>query len=156
MYFGEAITKIDDKGRITVPRKIRETMETLGHAIWYMARGYDHCIFLFHRDEFNKIRQFVGRHSSMDADTVDFRRMFFSSVAEVRPDNQGRIPLAPHLRDYAGLDSEAVLIGVDDHLELWSTARWKEFQERNREGYKEQASPIFSYRDETSQPERVA
>lgn len=144
MYYGEAVTKLDDKGRITVPRRIRETMDHEGHLIWYMARGYNHSIFLFHRDEWNKIRQQAGRHSAMDAKTLAFRRMFFSSVAEARPDPQGRMAVPPHLREYAGIDKEAVLIGVDDHLELWDKDAWRQFQESNDAEYEDMAAPLFS------------
>ena len=144
MYFGEAQTVLDDKGRITVSRRYRETMSVLGHAIWYMTRGFDGSIFLFPREEWQKIRTQAGRYSSMDAQAIDFRRMFFGSVAEVQPDRQGRMSVPQHLREHAGLDKEAVLIGVDDHLELWSRDAWRGYQEANEEKFKEMASGLFS------------
>jgi transcriptional regulator MraZ len=147
VYYGEARAKLDDKGRITVPRRVRETMDVLGHAVWFMARGFDHSIFLFHQEVWNTIRAQVNRHSSMDAKALDFRRLFFSSVAEVRPDAQGRMAVPPHLREHAGLDKEAVLIGVDDHLELWSEAAWRGFQEGKDTEYKEMAAPLFATED---------
>ncbi len=152
MYYGEAVTKLDDKGRITVPRRIRETMDHEGHLIWYMARGYGHSIFLFHRDEWKKIREQAGRQSAMNAKTLPFRRLFFSSVAEVRPDGQGRMPVPAHLREYAGIDKEAVLIGVDDHLELWDKEAWKKFQESHDAGYEDMATPLFA----TEEPQGAA
>lgn len=144
MYYGEALTKLDDKGRITVPRRIRETMDHEGHLIWYMARGFGHSIFLFHRDEWNKIRQQAGSRPAMDAKSLAFRRLLFSSVAEARPDGQGRMAVPQHLREYAGIDKEAVLIGVDDHLELWDKEAWKKFQESNDAGYEDMAALLFS------------
>lgn len=144
MYFGEAISRIDDKGRITVPRRMRETMTVMGHAIWYLTRGFDRSVFMIHRDAWNKIRGHVGRLSPMNAQAVDFRRLFFSGVAEVKPDPQGRIPVPPHLREYAGLDKEAVLIGVDDHLELWSKEAWTNFQAAKEAEYKGMATRIFA------------
>ena len=74
MYFGEAQTVLDDKGRITVSRRYRETMKVMGHVIWYMTRGFDGSIFLFPREEWQKIRKQAGRYSSMDARAIDFRR----------------------------------------------------------------------------------
>ncbi len=144
MYYGESITKFDDKGRITVPRRVRETMDVYGHAIWYMTRGFDRCVFLFHRDEWQKIRSQIGRHASMDSRALDFRRLFFSGVAEVKPDNQGRIAVPSHLREHASLDGEAVLIGVDDHLELWNKDAWRAFVEGKEAEYKEIAAAVFS------------
>lgn len=153
MYFGEASTVLDDKGRITVPRRLRETMKVLGHVLWYMTRGFDGSIFLFPREEWDKIRNQAKKYSSMDARAIDFRRLFFGSVAEVRPDRQGRMAVPPHLRAHAGLDKDAVLIGVDDHLELWSRDGWRAFQENRDPDYKEMAGELFVSQDESdSQP----
>lgn len=143
MYFGETQTTLDVKGRITVSRKFRETMDVLGHAIWYMTRGYDGSVFIIPREEWENIRAQVARRSSMNSKAVDFRRMFFGSVAEVRPDAQGRMLVPSHLREYAELEKEVVLIGVDDHLELWSKDRWRAFQEARESEYKNMAEGLF-------------
>jgi len=146
MYFGEAQTHIDHKGRITLPRRFREIMTVLGHDVWYMARGFDNCIFMFHRDAWNNIRKQVSRYSSMNSRVVDFLRLFYGSVAEARPDRQGRMTVPAHLRDYAGLsddDNEAVVVGVDDRLELWNMTVWRAFNERNDAAFKEMAAQLF-------------
>lgn len=156
MYYGEHHTVLDDKGRITVPRRFRETMDVLGHAIWYMTRGFDKSIFLFHRDTWNEIREQSSKFSTMNAKAIDFRRLFFGGVAEVRPDRQGRISVPVHLREHAGLERESVLIGVDDHLELWSKKSWCAFQELKYTEYKEMASHLFARaEEETGDEERT-
>ncbi|MBI4557468.1 MAG: division/cell wall cluster transcriptional repressor MraZ [Candidatus Hydrogenedentes bacterium] len=143
MYLGEHSTSLDDKGRITVPRRFREAMDVYGHQVWYLTRGFDGCIFLFHRDEWNRIRAHIGRRVSIDGKALDFRRLFFGSVAEAKPDPQGRLGVPSHLREYAGLEKEAVLLGIDDHLELWSRDAWRAFQEGKQAEYKEMASLLF-------------
>lgn len=143
MYFGESQTVLDDKGRITVSRRFRETMSVLGHALWYMTRGFDGSLFIFPKEEWDKIRSQAGQRSSMDVKAIQFRRMFFGSVAEVQPDRQGRLSVPAHLREFAGLKKDAVLIGVDDHLELWSKDRWRDYQTAQDEEYKSMASELF-------------
>lgn len=143
MYFGESQTVLDDKGRITVSRRFRETMSVLGHALWYMTRGFDGSLFIFPKEEWDKIRSQAGKRSSMDVKAIQFRRMFFGSVAEVQADRQGRMSVPSHLREYAGLEKEAVLIGVDDHLELWSKDRWRDYQSAQESEYKTMASELF-------------
>lgn len=144
MYFGEAQTSVDEKGRINVSRRFRETMRVLGHTLWYMTRGFDGSIFLFPRDEWEKIRLQARTRPSMDANAIDFRRMFFGSVAEVQPDRQGRMLVPQHLREYAGLGKEAVLIGVDDHLEIWDRDAWRSFQDDNQSTYKQTATEVLA------------
>ena len=53
------------------------------------------------------------------------------------------MPVAPHLREHAGLEKEAVLIGCDDHLELWSRDGWRQYQERMEAAYKEMGNELF-------------
>ncbi len=138
MYYGESTTRLDDKGRITVPAKMRQTMDVLKHSDWYMTRGYDHCIFLYPHPEWVKIAEQLGQFSPMDPRALDFRRLLFGSVAEVSPDRQGRIPVAPYLREHAGLDlkEEAVVIGVGEHVEIWNAQAWRNFRESKDDEYK--------------------
>ena len=144
MYSGEAITALDDKNRITVPRKYRDVMDGLGHSQFFMTRGFDKSIFLFPRQQWDIIRGQAARYSSMDAHAIDFRRMFFGSVEEVQLDKQGRVPVPPHLREHAEIDKDIVFVGVDDHLELWSRENWRAFQERQENAFKQTAAALFT------------
>lgn len=141
---GEAPTVLDDKGRITVSRRFRETMNVMGHAVWYMTRGFDGCVFLFPKDNWDRIREEIKKKPLLDATAVDFRRLFFGGVAEARPDNQGRMSIPGYLRDYASLDKEALLLGCDDHLELWDRQAWRDYQASQEDGYKQMASALLS------------
>lgn len=150
MYFGEYSSSLDEKGRITVARPIRMSMEVNGHAVWYMTRGFDGCVFMYHQEEWNKLRAQVAKHGTMHTRALDFRRMLFGSVAQVKPDGQGRMTVPPHLREYAGLDKEVVLLGVDDHLELWSKESWRAFQGRMESEYRDMAVALFEPEGDTA------
>lgn len=143
MYFGEFPTTLDDKGRVTMSAPFRKTAEVLSHAVWFMTRGFDGSLFLFPKERWDVIRGESARYSTMDSRAVDFRRMFFGSVSEVRPDGQGRIPVAQHLQDHAGITKEAVIVGCDDHLELWSRDGWKKYQKAMEAQYKEMGRELF-------------
>ena len=54
----------------------------------------------------------------------DFGRLMFSGAADFIPDRQGRVLIPPGLREYAGLDSEATIIGLYDRLEIWNPENW--------------------------------
>jgi MraZ protein len=55
--------------------------------------------------------------------------VLFAGGDEGTPDKQGRIGIPAHLRDYAALERDVVVIGVRDRLEIWNPDRWREFQE---------------------------
>ena len=59
-------------------------------------------------------------------DARKFSRFFFAGAAAVELDKQGRILLPPVLREYANLEGEAHIIGMDTNLEIWNTELWNE------------------------------
>jgi len=144
MYFGEAQTVLDEKGRLTVPRHFRQTMDVLSHVVWYMTRGFDHSIFLFPQPAWETIREQASRFPAMNAEAADFRRLFFASVARSQLDRQGRVSIPCHLREYARVDHDVALIGVDDHLELWSREAWRSFQESKEAEFRRMATQLFA------------
>lgn len=144
MYYGESQTSLDEKGRITVPRQFRLLMESMDHDTWYMTRGFDGAIFLFPSEEWKKLKDLGSGHSPLDPRMLDFRRMFVGSATKVKQDKAGRFAVPALLREYAGLEKDGVLLGVDDHLELWSKEGWCAFQRQQMAQYKEMASALFA------------
>ncbi|TML64007.1 MAG: division/cell wall cluster transcriptional repressor MraZ [Actinobacteria bacterium] len=49
---------------------------------------------------------------------------------EFTPDAQGRVAIPQKLREFAQLDRELVIVGVDDRVEIWDRARWRDQVER--------------------------
>lgn len=145
-YFGMHDVKLDDKFRMVMPSRIREAARANGTDTWYMAPGDNHSILLFDRDGWIALRQNAGQTGEDHAQALAFRRMFFSLAEDARPDPQGRMPLPQHLREHAGIQKEAVVIGVDDHLEVWDKAAWEAFKKRNTSLYEELAPPLFAHR----------
>jgi MraZ protein len=143
MYFGESNTSVDDKGRVNLPVQFRQIMDALDQDTWYMTRGFDGAIFLFTPEKWGKLLSETQGHSTLDPQMLDFRRFFLGSLAKVKRDGQGRLPVPGPLREYAGIGRDAVLIGVEDHLELWSKENWRAFQSRQADQYKAMAAELF-------------
>lgn len=144
MYYGESQTAIDEKGRITVPVQFRQVMEVHDHDTWYMTRGFDGAIFLFHSGQWDKVKNLGEGHHVLDPSMLDFRRMLLGSAAKAKRDKAGRLAVPTLLRKFAGLEKDAVLIGVEDHLELWNPDRWWKFQQEQMESYKQMANTLFA------------
>jgi MraZ protein len=67
------------------------------------------------------------RQLSKDGDAqLDAARAFFAGARDVKPDAQGRVPIAPDQRDYAALDREVVVAGVFSRIEIWDAERWND------------------------------
>ncbi|MDR3202939.1 MAG: division/cell wall cluster transcriptional repressor MraZ [Bifidobacteriaceae bacterium] len=121
--FGTFWQKLDEKGRIILPAKSRA--ELAGGT--YLARGQDRCLFLFSAAQFDAYRGEMAADAPPGMPALAFDRIFFSSVVGQEPDKQGRITLPPDLRDYAGLERDLAVIGLEKRLEIWDAARWNSY-----------------------------
>lgn len=57
----------------------------------------------------------------------DIRRKLLSCADRQVPDKQGRIFIAPPLRDHAMLDKDVVVIGSANRAEIWDRETWEKF-----------------------------
>lgn len=143
MYFGETHSAIDDKGRLAVPVQFRRIMEVMDHDTWFVTRGYDNALLLYPKERWDKLLKEELPGPSLDPLVMDFRRFFLGGASKTKLDRQGRILIPQYLRDYAYIEREGILHGVEDHLQLWSNTGWRAFSERQLPDYKNMASALF-------------
>ena len=122
MFLGTFSHTIDDKGRLTLPAKYRAD---LGHGV-VVTRGVDKCLFIFVADEFQKLASQIGSLPMTQSEGREFARHFFSGAADVELDKQGRILIPPDLRNYAGLDGEVIVAGINTRIEVWDVKAWSQ------------------------------
>lgn len=139
MFMGEYHHTIDEKGRLTIPSKIREQ---LGNN-FIVTRGIDKCLFVYTEQDFNDLIQ-KYRELPNTKDARNFMRFFLSGATNSDFDKQGRINIANTLIDYADLKKDCVIIGVNDRIEIWSQDNWNQFMETNEENLSDIADKLFS------------
>src|SRR5512136_180954 len=122
MFLGEFSHSIDDKGRLTLPAKFRPD---LGQGV-VVTRGVDKCLFIFTLEEFQRIADRLGQLPMTQVEGREFSRHFFSGASDVEVDKQGRILIPQNLREYADLDGEAVVAGVNTRIEVWDVQAWQQ------------------------------
>lgn len=122
MFLGEFSHSIDDKGRLTIPAKFRDELES-GVVI---TRGLDGCLWAYGRSEWETLAEKIAKLPTTNPAARNFSRFVFSSAFDSIPDRQGRILLPQNLRDYAGIHNETIIIGVKSKLEIWNPAKWSE------------------------------
>ena len=139
MFMGEYHHSIDAKGRIIVPSKVRDD---LGEN-FIVTRGLDGCLFLYPKNEWDKI---ISKYKELP-DTKDkrqFMRIFLSGATICEYDKQGRINIPNPLIDFAKLEKDCIIIGVDERLEIWSKERWECFISDNEENLSDIADNLFT------------
>jgi len=120
MFFGNFAHNIDDKGRLTIPAKFRDELE--GGIV--ITRGLDGCLWAYPRYEWEKLAEKLAQIPSTNQAVRNFVRFMFSSAFDSIPDRQGRVIIPQNLREYAGIDSEATVIGVMNRVEIWNPGKW--------------------------------
>ena len=139
MFMGEYHQKVDDKGRLTIPSKIRYE---LGES-FIITRGLDGCLFVYKKETWENI---VNKYQELPnvKDARNFMRFFLSGANMLEFDKQGRINISSPLIKYAGLVKDCIIIGVGDRLEIWSKDRWEDFILNNEDNLSEMADNLFS------------
>ncbi len=139
MFMGEFHQKIDEKGRLIVPAKIRYD---LGES-FIVTRGLDGCLFIYPKNTWDKI---ISKYEQLPnvKEARNFMRFFLSGANTQEFDKQGRINISSPLIKYADLTKDCVVIGVGERLEIWSLDRWNKFTEENEDSFSEIADNLFS------------
>jgi MraZ protein len=122
MFLGEFSHNLDEKGRLTIPAKFRD--ELAGGLV--VTRGIDRCLAVYPRQGWDELAERIAQLPLTQRNARNFSRLMFSGAADFIPDRQGRVLIPQGLREYAGLDSEAIVIGLYDRLEIWNPDFWAE------------------------------
>jgi MraZ protein len=120
MFLGEYSHTLDNKSRLAIPARFRPALvEGL-----FLSRGLDRCLVIWPPDTWRDMATRLTGLSPWRADARRLQRLFFSGAVNAVPDKLGRVVVPEYLRDYAELQSDVVLVGVHDRIEVWSRERW--------------------------------
>jgi len=139
MMMGEYHHNIDEKGRLIIPSKFRIA---LGER-FVITRGLDKCLFAYSMEEWNKMVEKLKELSFTKKDARSFMRMFLSGATECELDKSGRVNIVNNLIDYASLDKECVIVGVNERLEIWSEKEFNNFFNENIDNFSDIAENLF-------------
>ena len=139
MLIGEYRHNIDDKGRIIIPAKFREEIGMK----FVVTRGLDGCLFVYSMDNWNKIVSKLQTLPFTKKDARTFMRFFLSGATVCEFDKQGRINLSNSLIEYADIQKECTIIGVNDRLEIWASEKLDAIMEENATNFSDIAENLF-------------
>ena len=137
MLIGEFRHNLDPKGRITIPSKFREDL-----SVFVMTKGLDDCLFLYPKDQWEKIENKLKELPMTNKAVRSFVRTFFSGAVDCVLDKQGRVLIAENLREYANLEDKCVIIGLSNRAEVWSEEKWNRYNEEEALSYEELAEKM--------------
>ncbi len=134
---------IDDKLRVAIPIKVRAVLEGPKKGAIFVAPGTDGSLAIYAEAAFSRLAERLAEASPTRQDVRAFTRLFYAQAQQVELDVQGRVRLPPELAAWAGLQKEVVLLGVQDHLELWAADRWAAYLAEKQSQYDRIAEAAF-------------
>lgn len=143
MWYGEYSHTLDDKDRFILPAKFRDKLKELSRKKFYITRGLDGCLFLFHQDSWEKLEDKLKNLSFTKQQSRFFNRLYFSGAYEFEVDSQGRVMVPAYLKEYAQIKREIMIVGIADRIEIWDKNLWSKFYEENRKKFEEVAENLF-------------
>lgn len=139
MFMGEYHHNIDEKQRIVLPSKFREELKDT----FVVTRGLENCLFVYSINEWNALVEKLKKLPFTKKDARAFLRFFLSGATYCTLDKQGRMALSSPLVNYASLEKECVIIGVNDRIEIWSKNVFDNYFKSNEENISDLAESLF-------------
>lgn len=131
---------MDEKGRLMIPARVRS--EIAGNVL-VLTRGVDRCLWMFAHEEWKKVAgDLMGSTSMFQEKARLIQRRIVAPAQDVEIDRSGRIIIPPTLREYAGLQKECIILGIQNYLEIWDEATYNRYLEENEAQFKEAAEAI--------------
>ena len=124
MFFGSHVHVLDDKGRTSLPKEFRDTLQGLKGQAWITA--YPRWLAILPPAAFRDWqRRLTGDGVRLDDAAQRIRRLILGMAAPCAIDRQGRILIPTPLREHAGIERELVFVGVGDEVEVWDRSRYR-------------------------------
>lgn len=114
MFIGRYYHRLEDKGRVSLPKTFRETGSD-----WIITRGLDGGLFLFRPETFEQQVQELSERTFTKKRNRDFIRFMVNDARLVSIDKQGRVLLPDYLTTFAKLTKEVVIVGSFNYIEIW-------------------------------------
>ena len=126
MYFGYFEHTLDEKGRLSLPRKLREGLSE--GSLLYILKGFEGCLSVFNEAEFQKLCEEANKISYAKKNDRAYLRVMLASVVELSLDKVNRLQLPTQILNKYQIGRNVALIGVRDHFEIWDLETFKAYE----------------------------
>ena len=119
-FTSEYESKLDVKGRLVLPSRIKAQLPEVGSNELVIRRGFEQCLVIYPMVEFKKVFSKISGLSEFNEEYRKLQRNFFSGTATVELDNNGRFVVPKNMLTYANIDKDVILVGMGNKVEVWN------------------------------------
>ena len=124
MFRGATKVTIDAKGRLAIPTRYRDRLASRSNGQLVVTVDRDYCLLLYPYPDWEEIERKLIRLPSLNKQARRLQRLMVGYATELELDGNGRILLSRELREFAGIERQAILIGQGNKFELWNDEIW--------------------------------
>src|SRR5690606_13525968 len=125
MFRGATSLNLDAKGRLAIPAKHRDALQNQGSGHLVLTAHPHRCLLLYPQPAWEPIQAKLMALSSFDKQSSMLQRLLVGFAEDIELDSAGRLLVSPVLREFSGLEKQAMLVGQGSHFELWSMESWR-------------------------------
>jgi MraZ protein len=145
-FSGKYYYTIDPKGRIIVPAPFREIISSNYSTKLYITNApFDKCLHIYPMEEWNRLQENVRTKPRSDETIRYFLRRVVASAVEIEMDKQSRILIPAALREDSNLNTNIVLAGQIEKIELWDRNEWDNLMDPGKIDRKTYEDKLASY-----------
>lgn len=117
---------VDEKRRVQIPAKWRpsESGIELTLILWPKSKEGP-CLRVLPPKEMAQLMDSIDAMPNSDPNKTVLKRFIGSESVQVALDKAGRICLPEEMSRVAGIEDEAILVGLLDRFEIWDPARFE-------------------------------
>jgi MraZ protein len=152
-FKGEYFRAIDGKSRLAIPPKLRESINPGEEGYGFVAvRLFDNVLYLYTPKTYDCLSPHFKPALEANADVRHYKRLRYALAQDLEVDGMGRVLIPENMLRRAGLTKEVVIIGVEDHIEVWDRARWEAYAEEQLAVHDQVAARAMALAQEESSP----
>jgi MraZ protein len=138
MFFGSFAHTLDEKGRLMIPRKMREE---LGYKV-YIMQGFDGSLSVYTEGKFLLLSEEFARLPFNQRKNRDYLRAQFATTYEMEVDKLGRVQIPTALLKKFNISRNVTVLGMGDHIEIWDSAKYEAYEQEAIENFDKNAEEL--------------
>ena len=138
MFFGSFAHTLDEKGRLMIPRKMREE---LGNKV-YIMQGFDGALSVYTEEKYVRLSEEFSNLPFNIKKNRDYLRAQFMTTYDMDVDKLGRVQIPTALLKKFGISRNVTVLGMGDHIEIWDSAKYEAYEKEAIENFDKNAEEI--------------
>lgn len=145
MFLGSFNYTLDAKGRIAIPARLRKFISPEANDTFVLTRGSSKCINIYPMNYWKVlVESKLDKLNSFDPKDTKFMRLFLQEAAEDKFDSQSRLLVPKKLIDFAEIEKDIVILGMNKYIEVWNPKLYEEYLKEIEEPYETIAKEVMN------------